>query len=355
MRIRGSRGAEKRLSPVSKTSRTKYMPGMATKDDAGNVPDEEVDEIGEDETGAIDGTGGDPSALPVKNRPRRKATEKPTGPDALRQSFSKRKKGITAKAYQLNRLTGAKVALFVVNEKGSSWAYATPDFGVAVSPAYLSLMRKLAQVPNSPKLATEVIPHPAHQHTTDDREDWQAQLHPALAEQQQATGAPHMYKIQPGPGVVTMLHHGFHAAGQAVGHPTGHVSIVHPPQPTALEDPTAVASNVASAAGAHMFAAAPMAQGTAAPLPIVVSSPAAPVSSGSKDVHTGKGLKRPGNLLSPKSDAAKKAKEMAAEAEKPRMTLTRQAAILPVEAPPPEGVFGKPQHNPFAPGPHQNI
>ena len=155
---------------------------------------------------------------------------------------------------------------------------------------------------------------------------------------------------------MTMLHHGFHAAGQAVGHPTGHVSIVHSQQP-ALEDPAAAASNAATAAGAHMFAATPIAQGTAAPVPIVVSSPVAPVPSGQKDVHTGKGIKRPGNPLSPKSDdAVKKSKEMDPQAEKPRISLTRHAAILPVEAPPPEGVFGKP-HNPFAiaPNPHQNV
>ena len=54
---------------VSETARTQYMPGMA-KVDAVKLPDEV--ELGDDETGAIEGTGpelGDPLALPVKNRP----------------------------------------------------------------------------------------------------------------------------------------------------------------------------------------------------------------------------------------------------------------------------------------------
>eukprot|EP00951_Prasinocladus_malaysianus_P003759 scaffold26535_cov44-Prasinocladus_malaysianus.AAC.1 len=82
----------------------------------------EIIDSSDAEADVADGSGD----VPIRNRPRRKATEKPTGPDALRQSFSKRKKGISAKAYQLHQLTDAKVALFVVNDKGSSWAYATP-------------------------------------------------------------------------------------------------------------------------------------------------------------------------------------------------------------------------------------
>uniref|UniRef100_A0A061RI69 Transcription factor-like protein n=1 Tax=Tetraselmis sp. GSL018 TaxID=582737 RepID=A0A061RI69_9CHLO len=152
---------------------------------------------------------GDSSAVPSRNRPRRKATEKPNGADALRQSFSKRKKGLAAKAYQLHRLTDARVALFVVNDKGSSWAYSTPGFGAAVSPTYLSLMRKLAGLSSSQKLSTEVIPHPCDESARDDRQHWEERVHPAFLDLQvHALG---------GGMVTTVLHPGFAPSGQLMG------------------------------------------------------------------------------------------------------------------------------------------
>ncbi|KAK9829941.1 hypothetical protein WJX72_008769 [[Myrmecia] bisecta] len=65
-------------------------------------------------------------ALPRLNRPRRKATERPETGGQVRQAFSKRKKGLVTKAYQLHKKTDAKVFIFMMNNKGASWAYASP-------------------------------------------------------------------------------------------------------------------------------------------------------------------------------------------------------------------------------------
>jgi hypothetical protein len=264
---------------------------------------------------AVGGESGH-SSIPVRNRPRRKSTEKPAGQDALRQSFSKRKKGMAAKAYQLSRLTNAKVAIFVVNEKGSSWAYATPGFGAAVSQPYLALMRSLAGVPNLPKLATEVMPHAANHHPLDDREDWRTQLHPALiGNPHQFAGVQPLYKVQPGPSVIAMLPPpaGVNAAGQAVGHPTGHVSIVNHPvlQPVA-EDPPAADS------------ASGMCVARAVPDTLSSGPPEAAVSGK-------QGTKRAAESVSARNGTKKKkAKVGGAELEKSRVELKPQAAILPV-------------------------
>ncbi len=113
------------------------------------------------------------------------------GASQIRQSFSKRKRGIAQKAYQLHKITDAKVCiysslsvtqcmyansccgagsaeydspfsgmgpsnltlsrciglqvfLFLANEKGASWAYATPGFGATLSPAHLKMLRQMA-------------------------------------------------------------------------------------------------------------------------------------------------------------------------------------------------------------------
>jgi len=68
------------------------------------------------------------------------------GSDQIRQAFSKRKKGLVLKSYQLFRLTDAKVFMFVVNDKGSSWAYATPGFGSPLGPGLLRQLRDMAGV-----------------------------------------------------------------------------------------------------------------------------------------------------------------------------------------------------------------
>ena len=34
--------------------------------------------------------------------------------------------------------------LFLANEKGASWAYATPGFGATLSPAHLKMLRQMA-------------------------------------------------------------------------------------------------------------------------------------------------------------------------------------------------------------------
>ncbi|GFH08974.1 hypothetical protein HaLaN_04027, partial [Haematococcus lacustris] len=86
---------------------------------------------------------------------RRKATQKPVGPDQKRQAFSKRKRGIVLKAYQLYKLTDAKVFMFVVNDKGASWSYASPGFHSTQLPEHLMYMREKAGLPHLHPSSTE--------------------------------------------------------------------------------------------------------------------------------------------------------------------------------------------------------
>ena len=37
-----------------------------------------------------------------------------------------------------------QVFLFLANEKGASWSYATPGFGATLSPAHLKMLRQMA-------------------------------------------------------------------------------------------------------------------------------------------------------------------------------------------------------------------
>lgn len=49
-----------------------------------------------------------------------------------------------------------QVFMFIVNDKGTSWAYATPDFKSSLGQPVLNQLRSLADVPESAKLFTEV-------------------------------------------------------------------------------------------------------------------------------------------------------------------------------------------------------
>jgi hypothetical protein len=46
--------------------------------------------------------------------------------------------------------------MFITNDKGTSWAYATPGFSNSLDPDLLKQLRSLAHVPESAKLITEV-------------------------------------------------------------------------------------------------------------------------------------------------------------------------------------------------------
>eukprot|EP00884_Botryococcus_braunii_P012088 jgi/Botrbrau1/20880/Bobra.0135s0013.2 len=87
---------------------------------------------------------GEAIADTYRHKSRRKASEKPKGPDQIRQAFSKRKRGLALKAYQLFKITDSKVFFFIMNDKGSSWAYATPGFGAALNTTHLQALRALA-------------------------------------------------------------------------------------------------------------------------------------------------------------------------------------------------------------------
>lgn len=46
--------------------------------------------------------------------------------------------------------------MFIVNDKGTSWAYATPGFSNSLNADLLKQLRTLAHVPEQAKLITEV-------------------------------------------------------------------------------------------------------------------------------------------------------------------------------------------------------
>jgi hypothetical protein len=46
--------------------------------------------------------------------------------------------------------------MFIVNDKGTSWAYATPGFANSLNQTVLKQLRGLADVPEQAKLFTEV-------------------------------------------------------------------------------------------------------------------------------------------------------------------------------------------------------
>lgn len=49
-----------------------------------------------------------------------------------------------------------QVFMFIVNDKGTSWAYSTPGFAGALNQQVLRQLRSLAQVPEQAKMFTEV-------------------------------------------------------------------------------------------------------------------------------------------------------------------------------------------------------
>lgn len=56
-----------------------------------------------------------------------------------------------------------QVFMFIVNDKGTSWAYATPGFANSLNHHVLQQLRSLADVPENSKMITEVR----------DEQDWQ--------------------------------------------------------------------------------------------------------------------------------------------------------------------------------------
>lgn len=126
--------------------------------DAEEVAEEVDDEDSEDEE-EDDGAANAAKTAKVvnyKSKPRRKATQRPVGSDQKRQAFSKRKRGMVQKSFQLYKLTDAKVFIFIANDKGTTWAYSTPGFGIALNSNHMKTMRQYAGVENAAKKTTEV-------------------------------------------------------------------------------------------------------------------------------------------------------------------------------------------------------
>jgi hypothetical protein len=55
--------------------------------------------------------------------------------------------------------------MFIVNDKGTSWAYATPGFNNSLNPEVMKQLRTLAEVPESAKIFTEVSVRAQQRHT----------------------------------------------------------------------------------------------------------------------------------------------------------------------------------------------
>ncbi|GFR43173.1 hypothetical protein Agub_g4223 [Astrephomene gubernaculifera] len=143
---------------------------MARREDELGQPQEDVEDAeGSDSEEESEGLK-ERIAVKSKGKSRRKACEKPEGSDQKRQAFSKRKRGLILKSYQLYKLTDARVFVFIVNDKGSSWAYASPGFAKTLSNQHLSQMREYAQLAGNQRLSTEIMPHP-HNDAEDRRLD----------------------------------------------------------------------------------------------------------------------------------------------------------------------------------------
>ncbi|KAJ9519590.1 hypothetical protein QJQ45_013393 [Haematococcus lacustris] len=143
---------------------------------------------------------------------RRKATQKPVlltctwlhaeiachrqGPDQKRQAFSKRKRGIVLKVF-----------MFVVNDKGASWSYASPGFHSTQLPEHLMYMREKAGLPHLHPSSTEVMPHPG-----EDEADRQVDQREEQQQQQQQGPLPPGQEVQQ-----HLLHHLLRTAPRQAG------------------------------------------------------------------------------------------------------------------------------------------
>lgn len=59
-----------------------------------------------------------------------------------------------------------QVFMFIVNDKGTSWAYATPGFAGSLNQQVLRQLGSLAQVPEQAKMFTEVCAATRHSSLT---------------------------------------------------------------------------------------------------------------------------------------------------------------------------------------------
>merc|ERR1719253_2362638 len=92
-------------------------------------------------------------------------------------TFSKRKAGISKKAYELSRLTGAQVLLLISSERGQIYSFATPKLQpILVNESSKALIEQCLNAPDpTPPLQLGVAP--------------QLPMAPPPQQQQQAAGA----------------------------------------------------------------------------------------------------------------------------------------------------------------------
>merc|ERR1719199_671562 len=76
-------------------------------------------------------------------------------------TFSKRKAGISKKAYELSRLTGAQVLLLISSERGQIYSFATPKLQpILVNEASKALIEQCLNAPDpTPQLQLGVSPN----------------------------------------------------------------------------------------------------------------------------------------------------------------------------------------------------
>ncbi|GLI62920.1 MADS-box transcription factor, partial [Volvox africanus] len=251
-------------------------------DEPGQQPQDEMDDAEgsetEDESEGVKGK----LAVKSKGKSRRKACEKPEGSDQKRQAFSKRKRGLILKSYQLYKLTDARVFVFIVNDKGSSWAYASPGFARTLSNQHLLQMREYAQLTGNQRMSTEIMPHP-HTDAEDRRIDDRPSVVRANLRATEAAGIPGSGGSNPaaasggGTAAPTASSGGRNPHSTTQGCNQQQPSDMPPPPPGAAGSMGAAAAAVAAAAAARRAAA-------------VAAAAAAAVTQGVPSLGLGHGL-----------------------------------------------------------------
>lgn len=91
-------------------------------------------------------------------------------------TFSKRKKGIMKKAYELNVLTGTQILLLVASESGHVYTFATPK----LKPIISNHERLIQQCLNAPSTPPEKKQQVQHKYMKDDEQEYEENYYHGL-------------------------------------------------------------------------------------------------------------------------------------------------------------------------------